>query len=173
MQLTTELNELAVTKLNVIRTTMPPDYIVNYSAKRARKSIFRVCVGGKRLQTENSSELPLKEQTFCPLVGSNMTSTGWNTGSNILHQRTVEYRGEPGVGEHVPVSRVSVCLCDCFNIGFLSVVARCSPLVVCRHREAWGTLQAMERDPFHPPFHQVRTTWACALLWPLGPAHQG
>lgn len=72
-------------------------------------------------------------------------------GCGFKHPPPSNNRGEPGVRGHVPVSRVSVCLCDCFNIGFLSVVAWCSPPVVCRHREAWGTLQAMERDPFHPP----------------------
>lgn len=104
----------------------------------------------KKVTNRALSELALKEQTFWPLVGLNVTSAGWDTGSNIP-QRTGEYRGEPGVRKHVPVSRVSVCLCDCFNIGFLSAVALCSPPAVCRHREAWGTLQAMERDPFHPP----------------------
>lgn len=55
------------------------------------------------------------------------------------------------MGIHVSVSRVSVWLCDCFSIGFLSAVARCSPPAACWRREAWGALQAMKRDPFHPP----------------------
>lgn len=84
-----------------------------------------------------ASEVALKEQTFWPLVGSDVMSTGWHTASNMQPppppppQRTGGL--QPGVRRHVPVSRVSVCLCDCFNIGFLSAVARCSPPAVCRH----------------------------------------
>lgn len=94
----------------------------------------------------------VKEQTSWPVVGVNVTSVGLDTDSNVLPPKNcTENRAEPGVRRHVPVSRVSVWLCNCFSICFLSVVARCSPPAVCRRREAWGTLQAMKRDPFHPP----------------------
>lgn len=101
----------------------------------------------------HSRELALKEQTSRPVVWRKRDKC-W-PGYGFRHppppKNCAENRAEPGVRRHVPVSRVSVWLCNCFSICFLSVVARCSPPAACRRREARGTPQAVKRDPFHPP----------------------
>lgn len=179
MWLTTELGEWAVTKLNMIhfrfrsysqscvaqfKWTVQYHFINSWNCRKKRKELWCVYVKNRIKKVKSACKFAFGEQTSWSLVSLNVTSR-WEAGSNTLPQRTGE---RPGVRRHVPVSRVSVCLCDCFNIGFLSVVAWCSSPVVRRHREAWGTLEAMERDPFHPPLfikkEQHRPVLCCGPL---------
>lgn len=121
MQLTIELHELAVTKLYVIHTSMPPplplyslylitllgfleyehqqEFSICFKIKkktktRTGKHNYSVCaflfVCVYKCRTEHLTELVLRGQTFWPVVGVNVTSTGWDTDSNILPPKELQ-----------------------------------------------------------------------------------
>lgn len=175
MWLTTEVSEWAVTKRNMIHYrrssysqsfVTPNLFMISWNSKKKKIPFVRK----KQNKVKGSWEFAFREQTSWSLVRLNVT-TGGEAGSNTLPQKNWgEARGEK--------TRA------CFK-------GKCLSLWLFQYWlfERGGSVQSpsgapAQRSPRHTggngegslpstSFHQERTTQACALLWPLGPAHQG
>lgn len=107
------------------------------------------------------------------LLVLNVTQHGWCTS---LHPSPLMRWGvqRRAWGKKIQV-KGKCSLCDCFNIGFLEYGGTVESLSSVPAQRSPGHT-AGNGEGFLPStsFHQERTTWVCAaLLWPLGPAHQG